>query len=134
MVFLHRMHTMIKAFFLFASVYIISPAIFAETITTPSTLNQQSHIRIIAASCAACHGTNGNSVGTTPTLAGLDSGYFVTQMQAFKQGERSPTVMHHHAKGLTMDEINLLALYFSEQKRITHAIPQSEQLKDQHGR
>jgi cytochrome c553 len=27
--------------------------------------------------------------------------------------------MHHHAKGLSNDEINALALYFSQQKRIT---------------
>lgn len=70
------------------------------------------HIQILAASCAACHGTNGNSVGGIPVLAGLDKSYFITRMQAFRSGERASTVMHHHAKGLTTEEIEQLALYF----------------------
>lgn len=77
------------------------------------------HIRTLAASCAACHGTNGNSHSITPVLAGLDAQYFSTQMLAFKHQGRESTVMHHHATGLTDTEINQLAAYFSQQKRIT---------------
>ena len=90
------------------------------------------HIRTLASTCAACHGTNGNSVDTTPTLAGLDKGYFTTQMFAFKKGERSSTVMHHHAKGLTDDEITALAQYFSQQKRITSTPLTSQVLEVEH--
>lgn len=99
-----------------------SVAYAAEVVVSPDSLSSQSHIRIIAASCAACHGTHGNSVGTTPSLAGLDGSYFVQKMLAYKQGEGSPTVMHHHAQGLNVDEINLLALYFARQ------IPASKRL------
>jgi cytochrome subunit of sulfide dehydrogenase len=81
------------------------------------------HTRTLAASCSACHGTNGNSVGGTPVLAGLDRAYFVTQMQAFLVGERASTVMHHHAKGLTEEEIGLLAGYFSAQPRTAASAP-----------
>jgi cytochrome subunit of sulfide dehydrogenase len=81
------------------------------------------HTRTLAASCAACHGTNGNSVGGTPVLAGLDRAYFVTQMQAFRGGGRTSTVMHHHAKGLTEEEIGLLAGYFSAQPRTAASSP-----------
>jgi cytochrome c553 len=90
------------------------------------------HIRTLAASCAACHGSNGNSTGITPTLAGLDGGYFTTQMLAFKDGSRPATVMHQHAKGLNTDEINLLADYFAHQKRITSNPPKSQNLKAGH--
>lgn len=95
------------------------------------------HIRTLAASCAACHGTNGNPINVknftaVPILAGLDAQYFVTQMLAFRSGERSATVMHHHAKGLTTDEINLLALYFSQQKRIAGISPKPQLLKADH--
>ncbi len=86
----------------------------------------------LAASCAACHGTQGNSVSGTPVLAGLDKNHFVLQMQAFRSGERSATVMHHHAKGLTLEEIDQLGNYFSEQKRVIHAPPASQTL-DAHG-
>lgn len=81
------------------------------------------HIKILAASCAACHGTNGSSVGGTPVLAGLDQSHFIKQMQSFRDGTRESTVMHHHAKGLTLEEINLLADYFSMQPRNSVSAP-----------
>jgi sulfide dehydrogenase cytochrome subunit len=81
------------------------------------------HIRTLAASCAACHGTNGNSVGGTPVLAGLDQGHFTSQMLAFRSGERPSTVMHRHAKGLTPAEIEQLAHYFAAQPRTAAITP-----------
>jgi cytochrome subunit of sulfide dehydrogenase len=78
----------------------------------------------LAASCAACHGPNGNSLGGTPTLAALNQAYFVQRMQGFKDGSVTSTVMHHHAKGLTTEEITALASYFAQQPRQTlHALP-----------
>lgn len=82
-----------------------------------------SHLRVLAASCAACHGPGGNSVGGTPVLAGLDSSYFVTQMKAFRSGERASTVMHRHAKGLTEAEIGQLADFFAAQPRAAASPP-----------
>lgn len=81
------------------------------------------HLRVLAASCAACHGTEGNSVGGTPVLAGLDRSHFVTQMQAFRSGTRAATVMGRHAKGLNEAEIEQLADYFAAQPRRTAAAP-----------
>lgn len=81
------------------------------------------HTQVLAASCAACHGTNGNSVGGTPVLAGLQPDYFISQMQAFRTGERASTVMHRHAKGLTEAEILQLAEHFSKQTRVTSSLP-----------
>jgi cytochrome c553 len=81
------------------------------------------HLHVLAASCAACHGTDGNSVGGTPVLSGLDAAHFKLQMQAFRSGERSSTVMHHHAKGLTEAEIEALADYFAAQPRIAATSP-----------
>lgn len=79
------------------------------------------HIRSLAASCAACHGTQGNAVSydkstiSTPVLAGASKADIISKLQAFKSGERSATVMQRHAKGLTADEITALAEYFSVQ-------------------
>lgn len=87
------------------------------------------HTRTLAASCAACHGTQGNSQSITPVLAGLDASYFSTQMLAFKNGSRDSTVMHRHAKGITIDEIDHLAVYFSQQKRVSMPTPPSQILK-----
>lgn len=85
-----------------------------------------SHIQTLAASCAACHGPQGNSLTETPVLAGLDQHYFLDQMLAFRKNERPSTVMHRHAKGLTLEEINQLAIYFSEQKRVSAVAPRTQ--------
>ena len=74
------------------------------------------HSRNLAASCAACHGTNGHSVGAMPMLAGMDKKLFVNQMKDFKSGARTGTVMHHHAKGYTDEEFEKLADFFAAQK------------------
>ena len=81
------------------------------------------HLRVLAASCAACHGTNGNSIGGTPVLAGLDAAHFMLQMKAFRSGERASTVMHRHAKGLTEAEIEALAAYFAALPRMEASAP-----------
>jgi cytochrome c553 len=77
------------------------------------------HARNLAASCAACHGTNGNSVGGTPVLAGMDRALFVKQMKDFKSGARPATVMQQHARGYTDEEVDALADFFSSQSRAT---------------
>ena len=126
----------------FVSICITSVAQAAEVVSSPNDLSNTSHIRTLAASCAACHGTNGNSVSGNAVsgniannnfvLAGIDGKYFVAQMLAFKNGSRPATVMHHHAKGLNEDEINLLAIYFSQQKSAPSQSPPAQTLKANH--
>ena len=74
-------------------------------------------VRQMSASCSACHGTNGNSVGGTPALAGLNRIHFIKQMRDFKSGARPATVMHRHAMGYSDSEIEKLADFFAAQKR-----------------
>jgi cytochrome c553 len=96
------------------------------------------HIRSLAASCAACHGTQGNAVlisnniDSTPALAGVGKADIIGKLQAFKSGERSATVMHRHAKGLTPDEITALAEYFSMQVPHTPITLKSQKLRADH--
>jgi cytochrome c553 len=89
----------------------------------PTLAADDQHTRVLAASCAACHGSNGNSIGGTPVLAGLDAAHFRLQMKSFRSGERASTVMHRHAKGLTEDEIEALAGYFAAQPRMAATSP-----------
>lgn len=90
------------------------------------------HIRTLAASCAACHGSNGNAIAGNPRLAGINPANFTKQMLAFKDGSLAATVMHHHAKGLNVDEINQLAIYFSQQKPVSSQAPKSQTLSPSH--
>ena len=72
--------------------------------------------RGLAASCAACHGTEGRAVdAAVPGLAGLPAAYIAGQMKAFKSGSRPATVMHQLARGYSDAQIDALAAYFTAQ-------------------
>lgn len=77
------------------------------------------YTRSLAATCANCHGTNGKVVegSTVTSLAGLDKGYIVAQMNAFKAGTRPATVMHQISKGFNDAQVESLAGYFAAQKK-----------------
>ena len=91
----------------------------------PVTAGADVHIRTLAGSCAACHGTNGNSVGGIPALAGMDAKQFREKLHAFRSGDQASTVMFRHARGLTDDEVRQLADYFSQQLRTPASPPMS---------
>lgn len=75
-------------------------------------------VRSMSATCSACHGTNGNSVGgAIGALAGMNKEYFVTQMKLFKEGKREATLMHQIAKGYSDAETAAMADFFAAQKR-----------------
>ena len=75
-------------------------------------------VRALAANCAACHGTNGNSAGgAIPGLAGTNKDYVVAQMKAFKEGKREATVMHQIAKGYSDAEMAAIAEFFAAQRK-----------------
>ena len=118
------------------TLFITSVVQAAEVISSLESHSNTPHIRTLAASCAACHGSNGNAVKgnalSAIVLAGIDGAYFTAQMLAFKDGSRAATVMHRHAKGLNIDEINLLANYFAKQKHIASQVPPSQTLKASH--
>jgi cytochrome c553 len=69
----------------------------------------------LAATCANCHGTQGRPVAqpAVPGLAGTPANYFKEQMQGFKNGSRTATVMHQIAKGFSDQQIDELAAYFA---------------------
>lgn len=69
-----------------------------------------------AASCAACHGTNGHSAGGIPTLAGKRKEELLTALKEFKAGTKPATVMHQHAAGYTDEQLSRIVEYFSKQK------------------
>ncbi|MEP6773335.1 MAG: c-type cytochrome [Polaromonas sp.] len=77
------------------------------------------YAKSLAATCANCHGTDGKSAqgSALTSLAGLDKGYIVAQMKAFKAGTRPATVMHQISKGFNDAQIESLATYFSAQKK-----------------
>ena len=73
--------------------------------------------RDLAASCAMCHGTNGRSVGGNETLAGMAKADLVRKFNEFRSGAKPATIMHQISKGYTDQQIQLIAGYFSAQKK-----------------
>jgi cytochrome c553 len=75
--------------------------------------------RAWAASCAACHGTNGKSAAEEiKPLAGKPKADIVKALKDAKAGEpKTLTVMHQHAKGYTDDEIERIAEFYSKQPK-----------------
>jgi len=70
-----------------------------------------------AASCAGCHGEDGNSaMSSFPKLAGQHQGYLVKQLKAFKAGERNAPMMAPLAMGLDDESIEEIAAYYSAQR------------------
>jgi cytochrome c553 len=70
-----------------------------------------------SATCAACHGADGNSVTPDwPSLAGQHAGYIVHQLKAFKSGDRQDVTMKPFADLLSEQDMLDVAAYFSTQK------------------
>lgn len=72
---------------------------------------------ILANPCAGCHGMDGVSPGTIPSINHLSADAIVAAMKAFRSGERPGTVMDRIAKGYTDEEIQRIADYFHSLKK-----------------
>jgi cytochrome c553 len=77
-------------------------------------------LRSLAASCAACHGTDGHSKAKAqlPSLAHLPTTYFMARMYAFREDDKlAASVMAQIAKGYDDHQLQQLAEYFASQPR-----------------
>ncbi len=76
------------------------------------------HVRSWAASCAACHGTNGHAQPGMIALAGVPKEVTIQKMLDYKS-DRVPaaTIMHQLAKGYSDEQIAAIAGYFAAQKK-----------------
>ena len=61
--------------------------------------------------CYSCHGTDGRSPGSIPSLTGKNAEQALLQLKEFKSGQLAATVMTRHAKGYTDAELEALANY-----------------------
>ncbi|MEY3804598.1 MAG: hypothetical protein RL667_720 [Pseudomonadota bacterium] len=103
---------------------------------------QATHVRTLAASCAACHGTQGNamvkeggnvSVENNPVLAGRTREDLLSKLLGFRDGTRKATIMHQHSRGLSLEEIDMLATHFSTQIRVIRPPLSPQKLEAEHG-
>jgi cytochrome subunit of sulfide dehydrogenase len=71
--------------------------------------------RNLAATCANCHGTNGNARGDMKSLAGVSAEKIVAMVADFRNGNQPATIMHQIAKGYTEQQMQLVAGYLAAQ-------------------
>ena len=102
---------------------------------------QATHVRTLAASCAACHGTLGNAMvkeggnageENNLILAGRAREDLLSKLLGFRDGTRKATIMHQHSRGLNLEEIELLATHFSMQKRVVRPVLSPQKLDAKH--
>jgi len=67
----------------------------------------------MANNCFACHGPNGVSPGSIPSLHALTAQNIAEMLKAFKNGQRPSTVMGRHAKGYTNTEIEAISSHIA---------------------
>jgi cytochrome c553 len=81
-------------------------------------LPADAEVRSLAATCAACHGTDGHAVAGPPMLrlAGMPKTEFVRQMRAFRDGTRDATVMQQIAKGYDEEQTDALGDFFAARR------------------
>jgi len=99
------MHTLKQAAAVGVLTLALLPTAMAETV---------SRAAVLSASCAGCHGTDGHSPGSIPSLAGKSAEFIERALKEFRSGDRPATVMDRHASGYTDEEIKLIAGYFAD--------------------
>ena len=93
---------------------VLMASLFVGLLGATSLANAQSlQIKQWAASCAACHGTDGYSEGGMASLAGQNKAEMIKKMNEYKTGKRAATIMHQLSKGYTDEQIEQISAYFA---------------------
>ena len=94
--------------------------VLALSLVAPAWANdsQRLRTRALAATCAHCHGTDGRAVAGEPlvSLAGLSKDHLLTQLLAFRTGQRPATIMHQITRGYSQEQLEELSVYFAALK------------------
>ncbi|HEX8741243.1 MAG TPA: cytochrome c [Casimicrobiaceae bacterium] len=69
-----------------------------------------------AASCAGCHGANGEGKGSYPALAGKSQKEIEQALEDYKSGKRNNAIMHSFADRLSDKDIDNVAAYYASLK------------------
>jgi cytochrome c553 len=74
--------------------------------------------------CAACHGADGNSTSPDfPKLGGQYGDYLAKALRDYKSGQRKNPIMAGFAQGLSTQDIENVAAYYSAQPAVVRFKP-----------
>lgn len=75
---------------------------------------------LLVMGCAACHGTDGNSIAPTfPKLAGLGEKYLLKQMKNFRDGLRKAALMMGQVDNMSDQQLADIAAFYNSKTRTT---------------
>lgn len=85
-------------------------------------------VKVLSATCAACHGADGNSTAAMyPRLAGQYHDYLAQALREYRSGDRQNAIMSGFAKPLNDAEIDALSRYFAAMPSKLHDLSHDEQ-------
>ncbi|ODU08776.1 MAG: hypothetical protein ABS84_10960 [Rubrivivax sp. SCN 71-131] len=93
---------------------LVAPALLLGGLS-PAWAQDANLARSLAATCANCHGTNGQARGDMTPLAGVPANKIIAMLADFKSGALPSTIMGQIAKGYTDEQVRLLAGFFAAQ-------------------
>ncbi len=79
---------------------------------TSVSADEISRASMLSYTCAGCHGTDGISPGSIPSIGCKSADTIEKALKEYRSGKRFSTVMGRHVKGYTDQEIQLIAGYF----------------------
>ena len=74
-------------------------------------------VRVWAAACATCHGTNGQAQEGNESLAGRDKDEMFQKLMDYKSGRKPATLMHQLTAGYSDLQLQQISAYFAAQKK-----------------
>lgn len=73
-------------------------------------------VAALARNCMTCHGRDGLSPGSMPTLYGKSADWMTAQLLEFRSGERESTIMGRIMGAFTDEDIVSLSEYLARRK------------------
>lgn len=93
-------------FFVFLCILLLPQSLQADEV---------SRAALLSYTCAGCHGTDGKSPGSIPSIPCSSSTELEKVLLSFREGKRFSTVMGRHIKAYSDAEIRLIAGFFASQ-------------------
>ncbi len=94
--------------------WLVAGALGTAALWAQAEVNQ---VRVWAAACANCHGTEGRALQGMEALAGKDKDEMLQKLLDFKNGRKPATIMHQLSKGYTDEQLAQISAYFAAQKK-----------------
>jgi len=94
---------------------IIAAGAVAAVLSAPAQAQGPANVEAKAQMCGVCHGQNGQPLDpkTMPIIWGQQVYYMVKSLHDYKTGARDNPIMSAIAKGLTIEELRPMAVYFA---------------------